>query len=271
MASGATLMVTYAPRCFVHADRYGVTKSGPTRLFVLHTSEGGELTSSAEALCSLMGRPGDRPSGSGFYGSSYQYVTDTDCIRPVVKETVVSYSAAGANHDGIHICFPGRAGQTEAQWLDVNSRMMIRQCAELLCDRTGATGIPLRQLYDSEVRAGMSGVCDHATISRVYRKSDHTDVGQGFPWHVLWADVASILNPPTPDPDPEDDMAVLLVKKRPPEGSPPHWPWLGYFDNGTVRPLISNDPMGEAPLEYILDAAQYRNAAHAAGCAEIVG
>jgi hypothetical protein len=86
-----------------------------------------------------------------------------------------------------------------------------------------------------------------------------------------WADLTTPWTPPPPDPVPEDDMARLIVKKRPPEGSPPHWPWLGYFDNGTVRPLISNDPMGEAPLEYIPDAAQYRNAAHAAGCAEIVG
>jgi hypothetical protein len=264
-------MASYAFPVDVHPDRTGAVKSGGNRLFVLHTSEQtSESDKSAEALAKYMESPGDRPNGSGgVYGSSYHYVVDTDQIIPCVKETVVAYAAAGANHDGIHICFPGRAGQTRTQWLDTVSRAMIRQCAELLVDRAPHTGIPLRDLYDSEVRAGMSGVVDHGCISRVYKKSTHTDVGPAFPWDVLWKDVAALTTPPIPDP--EDDMAQLIAVKKPPVGSPAHWPWLGYFDNGVVRPLISADPAGGAAESHITDVAQYRNAAHAAGCAGIVG
>jgi hypothetical protein len=78
---------------------------------------------------------------------------------------------------------------------------------------------------------------------------------------------------PAPVPDPEDDMAKLIAVRKPPVGSPGHWPWLGYFDNGIVRPLVSYDPNSDptAPSEHITDPAQYRNAAHAAGCGAIVG
>jgi hypothetical protein len=268
-------MVTYAARVNVHPDRYGAVKSGVNRLFVLHTSEQtSETDKSAESLAKYMESPGDRPNGDGtFYGSSYQYVVDTDQVIPCVPETVVSYSAAGANHDGIHVCFPGMAGQSRLQWLDPTSRAMIRCCAELLVDRTDPTGIPLRQLYDSETRAGMAGVVDHAVISRVYKRSTHTDVGLSFPWDVLWADITELSTPPTPVPDPEDAMAKLIAVRKPPVGSPAHWPWLGYFDNGIVRPLVSYDPNSDptAPTEHITDPAQYRNAAHAAGCGVIVG
>lgn len=190
-------MTVYAPRVSVHPDRYGATKSGSNRLFVLHTSEGAEGLTSAENLAAYMTRPGDRTTDSGrVYGSSYQYVLDTDRVIPCVPEGVVSYSASGANHDGIHICFPGKAGQTREQWLDTISRAMIHQCAELLVERSGPTGIPLVRRSVADVLATMRGVCDHHVISLAYRRSTHTDVGPNFPWDVLAADVNALQSPP---------------------------------------------------------------------------
>lgn len=183
-------MTVYGPRCQVHDDRTGPVKTqGPNRLFVLHTSEGGESTDAAEQLCSFLGTPGDRVvPGSDpprMFGASYHYLLDTNRVLPAVEENVVAYAAAGANQDGIHACFPGKAGQTRAQWLDINSRAMIGQCAELMFDRMPKLGIPFNRLTVAEVVAGEWGYCDHWTITRAYGLSDHTDVGLNFPWDVL--------------------------------------------------------------------------------------
>jgi hypothetical protein len=58
--------------------------------------------------------------------------------------------------------------------------------------------IPLRRLSADQVVAGGSGYCDHATISAAYHKTDHSDVGAGFPWDVLAGDIDSMLTPVTP-------------------------------------------------------------------------
>lgn len=188
---------TYAPRVFVHPDRCGATKSGVNRLLVLHTSEGAELPSSAEALGSFMGQPGDRPNTSGGrYGSSYHCITDTERLIPAVPNDVVAYSAAGANHDGVHLCIPGKAGQTREQWLDTNSRAFIRQAAMWLVDQSRAENIPLVRRNAAQVKAGAAGVCDHDAVSKAFGQSSHWDVGPNFPWDVLWNDVNAYLASP---------------------------------------------------------------------------
>lgn len=190
---------TYAPRIIVHPDRHGARKTqGPNLWLVLHTSEGGETPTSAENLCRYMEAPGDRVGPSGPYGSSYQAVFDTDCIRPAVPNDVVSYSAGGGNARGVHGCFPGRASQTREQWLDENTRPMIIRAAEWAIDQSIAENIPLRRLTVAEVRAYKAGVCDHHDISLAFGQSDHTDVGEQFPWDSFWNVIDFILNPPTP-------------------------------------------------------------------------
>lgn len=179
----------YTSRTKVHPDRTGAQKSGPNRLIVVHTSEGGEGPSSAENLAAYMTRPGDRPSPSrpgGMYGSSYQFVTDTDLTAiPCTPLDVVSYSAGGANHDGVHICIPGKAGQTRAEWHDPISREYIDTLAAIMLDVAGWEDIPLRRLRWEQVRAGESGYCGHHDVSLAYQQSDHTDPGAQFPWDSL--------------------------------------------------------------------------------------
>lgn len=189
-------VATYGPRCFVHPDRTGASKSkGPNRLIVLHTTEGSEGPLSAENLCSLMGLPGDRlVEGSNpkrFYGASYQYAVDTDRVIPAVDDGVVSYSAAGANHDGIHVCIPGKVIQTRAQWLDTVSRAYVRNSAAVTVDLAAKHKIPLLRVYANDIVAGGWGVCDHGDVSDAYHLSNHTDVGDNFPWDVFWDDVVS--------------------------------------------------------------------------------
>lgn len=196
----------FKPRVYVHPDRYGAVKTlGPNRLLVVHTSEGGETATAAEGLCSFMGMQGDRFNADGSrYGASYQGVTDTDeGIYPATPDNVVAYAAAGANHDGIHICIPGKAGQDSLGWTDADSIAHIKALAWCFRQKSIEHSIPLVHVTDAEILAGASGYCDHWAISRVYKRSTHNDVGQHFPWAYLGNLLA-------PSPPPQGgDMAAL--------------------------------------------------------------
>lgn len=192
-------MTVYGPRCNVHPDRTGATR--PTallRLIVVHTSEGSEGTSSAENLCSFMTHPGDRPNPDGTrYGASYHYVTDTDRVLPAAPDNVVAYAAAGANHDGIHICIPGKAGQTRDQWTDDTSIGYLVQLAQVMRDVADRYDIPLDRLSVADILEGRAGYCGHVDISNAYKRSTHTDPGVQFPWDLL----AELLAPTPPIPE----------------------------------------------------------------------
>jgi hypothetical protein len=140
---------------------------------------------------------------------------DTDRIIPAVPYATVSYSAGGANSQGIHGCFPGKAGQTREQWLDVISRAMIRQAAAWMRDVSVEQGIPLRRLTVAQVAAGERGYCDHYDVSRAFRKSTHTDVGPAFPWDVLAADITALVIPspiiPPITQTEDDDMQTAIA------------------------------------------------------------
>jgi len=202
-------VTVYGPRIQVHDDRFGARKSGPNRLLVVHTSEGSEGPTSAENLGAFMTMPGDRlnPDGTRF-GASYHYVTDTDRVLPAVPDDVVAYAAAGANNDGIHVCIPGKAGQTRAQWLDATSRSYIRQAVAVMVDKAREHGIPLDLLTVAEIVAGAAGYCGHVDISNAYHRSDHTDPGAQFPWDVLATDIAALTAPE------DDDMTPLDIPDR---------------------------------------------------------
>lgn len=208
---------TYAARVTVHPERYGSKKSSSNLWAVLHTSEGSEGHASAEALAAYLGAPGDRPNGrGGMYGSSYHAIFDTDRIIPAVPYDTVAYSAGGGNARGIHACFPGKAGQTRDQWLDPVSRAMIQQAAAWLVDIEDQFGIPVAiKMTVPEMQQYRKGLADHYMVSLAFRKSTHTDVGPGFPWDVLAADIRSLRNPfppPTNPPQEDDTVFVAFIK-----------------------------------------------------------
>lgn len=209
-----TALVTYgkyAQRVYVHPDRFGSAKTlGPNLWDILHTSEGSEGTSSAENLARYMGNPGDRTTSTGSrYGSSYHVVFDTDQIIPAVPYNVVAFSAAGANSQGVHGCFPGVARQTRTEWLDPVSRAMIRQAAAWLLDIEAQLAIPPVRITPAQMRANQRGLGDHLTVTQAFQRTTHTDVGPHFPWDVLYADIQALRGtppvpptPPTPTPNP---------------------------------------------------------------------
>lgn len=202
------MIATYAPRATVHPDRYGGARPLPPKWIVLHTSEGPTGDQAAEGLARYMGNPGDRPlPGGGRYGSSYHAVADTDLtVIPCVYDNLVSYSAPGANTEGLHICIPGTANQTRDQWLTGSTREAIRTVAAFIVDRRDLYGIPCERLSVAELQAGTRGYCDHAAIRDAFGRTTHHDVGRDFPWDVLAAHIADFQQP---EPTEETDNMII--------------------------------------------------------------
>lgn len=202
-------MFRYKPRIVVHPQRKGALKTkGANRLLVLHTSEGAETGNAAENLGVYMGMPGDRVvPGSDpprMYGSSYHGITDTDeSVIPAVDDNQVAYAAGGANAFGVHLCIPGKAGQTEQQWLDADSTAHIQSAAWWLKQKSIEHAIPLVRLTVRQMQQGASGYCDHNDVRLAFGETDHTDVGPKFPWELL----SVLLDDPQPKADP--GMATL--------------------------------------------------------------
>lgn len=201
---------TYGPRTNVHPTRHGGKKTTTTLWIVLHTSEGGEADWSAEALSAFMTTPATATNLA-----SYNDVFDHERVLPAVPHNVIPYAAGGGNALGIHGCFPGLARQTRAEWLDANSLAQIKTAARWIIDVAIEFDIPLIRISWEQVKAGQSGICDHYDISRAFKKSDHTDVGPGFPWDVLFAEIVRLVDnkplPPLPPGPPLEVGEMHLV------------------------------------------------------------
>lgn len=200
------MFTTYAPRVAANPTRTGVQRdTSAIRLLVVHTSEGSENTTSAEALASFIATP--RTSTNL---ASYHYVADTDDVIPIVPDNFVAFANAGANSDGLSICYPGTAAQNADQWHDANSDAMHEQVARWLADKTVQYRIPLIQLGTEQVKAGARGVCGHNEVSQAFHQSTHTDPGPSYPWAFVLNRARQLLAAPNP----EDKMpeAVELWK-----------------------------------------------------------
>ena len=208
------MRATYAPRVAVHADRFGSARPLPPLWVVLHTSEGAEGDSAAESLAGYLERPGDRPTSSGGrYGSSYHAIADNGLrVIPCVPDHLVAYSAPGSNTEGLHICIPGRAGQTRLEWLTGASRGAIATVAAFLLDTRDRYGIPVERLTAAEVSSRTRGYCDHATIRDAFGKTTHYDVGPEFPWDVLADDIRYLSNNPPTNDTGDDNMNTIELR-----------------------------------------------------------
>lgn len=164
-----------------------VTNGRYARLVCLHTMETAEHATVAEAI------------GAGWFlnpsaMASAHYNVDNDSIVQGVPEKDMAWTAPGTNEDGIQIEQAGRAAQTTAQWNDPYSTALLENTARLVADICKRNGIPPVKLTDAQLAAGAKGIIDHAQASRVYRMSDHWDVGTSFPWDTFMAKVQGYYN-----------------------------------------------------------------------------
>lgn len=172
-------------------------RSGPTRWVVLHTSEGAEGETSAEGLAAFIRTP-----ASGSNVASYQQITDTDRVLVIMDDRLRCHGGAGANDAGLHICMPGRAAQTRAQWLDSVTSRYIEQAARATADWCQKWGIPPIRRFAVDMRNGAKGITDHNQVRLAFGQTTHTDVGPNFPWDVFMDRVNDLLVPPPPPPPP---------------------------------------------------------------------
>jgi N-acetyl-anhydromuramyl-L-alanine amidase AmpD len=207
-------MATYAQRMSANPTRTGAHRgTDGIRWLVIHTSEGGEGLTSAESLAAFIQTP--RTSTNL---ASYHYIFDTDRIIPIVPDAWIAYAAGGGNAQGLHACYPGKAGQTPEQWADSVSSAQHEQAAQWLADKADEYDIPLVKLGADDLRAGKRGVCGHHDVSLAFKKSDHTDPGKAYPWGSMLARANEIAAPPPPTPVPppsssgDDDMVTGLWK-----------------------------------------------------------
>lgn len=141
---------------------------------VLHTMETPEGDQIAENIASWFANP--------VAGTSAHYCVDPDSVVQCVDERACAWAAMQVgNAYGIHIEMAGRAAQTAAEWADGPSQAILARTAALTADICRRHNIPARYLTDQQLADGERGITTHAQISRVFKQSDHTDPGEGFP------------------------------------------------------------------------------------------
>lgn len=161
---------------FIQADRFGPKRTGPVRLVVIHTPEWPESASGAEAVAQYFAKNPDKRD------ASCHITVDSDSIVQCVKDSFVAFAAPGANHDGIQIELTGFANQSPAQWRDKFSLAALALAADATAQYCLKYGVPVVHLSDQQLKTGSLGIVGHDQVTRVYRRSTHSDPGPHFPW-----------------------------------------------------------------------------------------
>lgn len=168
---------------FVQAKWFGEKRSGPPRLIVIHDMEFTERMDAAEIIAHDFAT---RPATSK---ASAHICVDNNSIVQCVKDSYVAYAAPGANHDGIQIELAGFGAQKTTDWRDLYSNAMLAIAADAVAQYSLKYDIPIIHLSDDALRKGNRGIVGHDSVTRVFRKSDHSDPGSNFPWSrfISWA------------------------------------------------------------------------------------
>ena len=183
---------------YVQARNYTPGRLRAPRLIIVHTVEGPETPGTAWSVAQWFAGPSAPQASAHFIVDPAEVV---GCVHP----TDTAWAAPGANADGLQIEHAGRAGQGAAGWADSASQAILRLSASLAASLADRYGIPVRHLTDAQLLAGEAGFVGHDQVSRVYRKSDHTDPGPTFPWGFYLQLVANAGGPAQP----EDDMPTV--------------------------------------------------------------
>lgn len=146
-------------------------------------------------------------------------VDDVDTIE-VVPVIEAPWSAAEANAIAVHICFAGSFAEwSEGKWLSTDTSDGLDENA-MLWRGAKAAAAACQQFGIPAIFAGdgkrvwpvkPKGICGHRDFGR--RGGGHSDPGDGFPMAEFIRRVNTFLAP-TPQPEPEDDMAFTEDDRR---------------------------------------------------------
>jgi hypothetical protein len=172
---------------FFPARDFKKGRSGAIRVVVIHDAECAETAHAAEDL----GNYGEHPD----YPSSWHISCDSDSCERSVHDEDTAYAAPPLNPVALHIELAGTGRQTAAQWLDAYSDATLTNAAQIVAQWCKKYNIPVVHLENAQLAAGSAGIVGHYQVSMVWKKSDHTDPGAGFPWddfiHRVQAAMAS--------------------------------------------------------------------------------
>ena len=170
---------------FVQAENFTYADRDDVRWIVLHSMEGSESSTTAEAVAKWFSGSNSRYPAPR---SSAHYAIDCDSIVQMVSEKHVAWAAPGANRYGIHLEHAGKARQTAAQWQDAFSKPMLLQSAWLTARICIQRDIPVQFVDRHGLDSGERGITTHNEVTRsnLSESGSHTDPGANFPmdWYL---------------------------------------------------------------------------------------
>lgn len=175
---------------------YTKGRNRPIQYVVIHTTEGSEGATSAEA-----GAAYDKRRTDGV--STHLFIDSDSALQEVPFGDRAHAARFHGNEIGVQIELCGTARQTVAQWHDPVSLAMLRLAAVEVAAICRAYEIPPVRLTVAQVRAAYhapassrpKGICGHYDVTRAYPEDggSHTDPGPAFPWDELLAMVRAEL------------------------------------------------------------------------------
>ncbi len=162
-----------------HFTKVPASQPRTVRLIVIHSAEFPERENAAEGIARYFQNP-DKPS-------SAHLCIDNNSIIQCVYDRDVAYAAPGCNSDGIQIELAGYGKQSESEWRDFYGIALLALASDAVAQYAIKFDIPLVHLTNAQLKAGKRGIIGHAQASAVYKRSDHTDPGEGFPWSYFLA------------------------------------------------------------------------------------
>lgn len=163
-------------RWFTKMPKLGTPGCRSVRLIVIHDMEFYEKGDSAEVIAHDFAT---RPATSK---ASAHICVDNNSVIQCVRDSDIAYASPGANHDGIQVELAGYMRQSMKEWLDFYGIALLALGSDAVAQYCIKFGISPVHLTNAQLRAGQRGIVGHWQVSEVYKKSDHTDPGPGFPW-----------------------------------------------------------------------------------------
>lgn len=147
------------------------------RWCVLHSAESQELAGAAVNIAGWFAKEDTQASA--------HYVVDSSQIIACVREKDIAWAAPGANQNGVHVELAGKAAQTSDQWFDDYSTRVLDLASGLVADICRRNRIPLNIVGPAGLLMNLPGITTHMAVSQAFKKSDHSDPGEGFPLNAF--------------------------------------------------------------------------------------
>lgn len=164
---------------------YGQGRVQPANVIVIHTTESPEKYGGSFSVARYF-------HNNLIKTSAHIVVDSTKAIRCVPDEDR-AWAAPPLNTRGLHLELVGTARQLKSDWNDTYSKAELALAAKVCADWVEKYKIKIRRLTPAQLKAGESGFCGHADVSKAFKQSDHTDPGINFPWTEFLKAVANEL------------------------------------------------------------------------------